>query len=483
MEHALETPEVASSAFTAEFTLSLTDSTTFSRLSGDCNPLHIDPVAARRLSFGGSVTHGVHLFARTLDELASRGMFLDREPAALSGSFDNPVLTGTPVTLRVNVNNEKIRFEGMAAGRRAYSGSVELRTARTRTFSIDDANFAPAQPQDRDVPSIGDEGNAPLRIDRALLGTLFPALARLPAVQWLADLFATTQIVGMICPGLHSIYSSFKLRAIDPPGARRSMHYRVNGVERRFNLLRMQVDGACLAGTVEAFVRSRPVAQRSIKEVASVIAPDAFSGHRALIVGGSRGLGELVAKVLLAGGADVTITYARGKADAESLREQAEGLGRVCNIQRLDALSLQQADEWPGSTRFSHVYFFASPLIARNVGPWNESLFQQFAAMYVTALARLAEALLTRRSRQEPSLRFLYPSTIFVTRPESGFAEYVAAKAAGEALCDQLQRRFGATFLKPRLPRMRTDQTSALAAAEAPDPLPFILEVVRDMHA
>ncbi|HNC74922.1 MAG TPA: MaoC/PaaZ C-terminal domain-containing protein, partial [Elusimicrobiota bacterium] len=32
----------------------------FARLSGDANPLHVDPAAARRLLFGRAVVHGVH---------------------------------------------------------------------------------------------------------------------------------------------------------------------------------------------------------------------------------------------------------------------------------------------------------------------------------------------------------------------------------------------------------------------------------------
>ena len=44
----------------------------FARLSGDVNPMHMDPVVARRTSAGGPVVHGVHLLVWAINELAVR---------------------------------------------------------------------------------------------------------------------------------------------------------------------------------------------------------------------------------------------------------------------------------------------------------------------------------------------------------------------------------------------------------------------------
>lgn len=53
----------------------------FARLFGDWNPLHVDPVAARRTLFGGAVVHGMHATLAALDRfLAARG-----EARALAG--------------------------------------------------------------------------------------------------------------------------------------------------------------------------------------------------------------------------------------------------------------------------------------------------------------------------------------------------------------------------------------------------------------
>ncbi len=46
---------------------SVDDQLAFARLSGDYNPIHLDPVAARRLLFGQPVVHGMHALLWAFD--------------------------------------------------------------------------------------------------------------------------------------------------------------------------------------------------------------------------------------------------------------------------------------------------------------------------------------------------------------------------------------------------------------------------------
>ena len=77
--------------------ITLEQSRLFARLSGDFNPLHVDPVAARRLMFGATVVHGIDILLRLI-ERALR----DTGPsalAALKASFGAPLLTGAQATI------------------------------------------------------------------------------------------------------------------------------------------------------------------------------------------------------------------------------------------------------------------------------------------------------------------------------------------------------------------------------------------------
>jgi acyl dehydratase len=473
----------------SEFTISADLSDAFARASGDYNPLHLDPVYARRTQFGGSVVHGIHLLLAALDRVAGSGVLTGLEPQECSVTFNNPVLTGVPVQLETNFERatQRLRLRGTTRqGSPAFSATFVFGPRQTiaRDVIVDRFSYEHAAPQRAVFPVPGMEAAIPVRAGRAEIRALFPALAALDAA-WVADLLASTRVVGMHCPGMNSIYSGCKLRARADAAVDAQLRYKVLKADERFKLIRLGIDGAHFQGTLETFFRPSAVDQPSLVDVAREIPSGSFVGQRALVVGGSRGLGELAAKIVLAGGGEATITYARGKQDALRVCSEAASLGRSCRAEQLDmdALLGGHVPDWLASGSYTHVYYFASPHIVRNADShWDANLFRAFARFYVDAFALLVQAM-QNKARGSAPLRVLYPSTVFVEQPESGFAEYAAAKAAGEALCDQLGARGGARFAKPRIPRMRTDQTSGLSNDAVEDPLPRMKDLLLAFHA
>ena len=73
----------------------------------------------------------------------------------------------------------------------------------------------------------------------------------------------------------------------------------------------------------------------------------------------------------------------------------------------------------------------------------------------------------------------LYPSTVFLDELPTDMAEYCAAKAAGETLCQLLVRRHrGLRIDYPCLPRVATDQTASLLPVGNQDPLPLMRDLL-----
>ena len=89
--------------------------------------------------------------------------------------------------------------------------------------------------------------------------------------------------------------------------------------------------GGGWAGAVDAFARLPPVPQASSHALLGVVGPAEFADSLALVVGGSRGLGELTAKLLAAGGAKVVITYRLGANEAKAVASDIRAAGELCD--------------------------------------------------------------------------------------------------------------------------------------------------------
>ena len=470
----------------------LGDQNRFARLSGDFNPLHLDPVVARRELPGQTVVHGVHVVSWALETYLAtrpaRSTARISSVSALSATFSKPVFLQEPVRAElVEETGESVRLQvgtgGVAlvellartqrgGGPRADAGAAPGAYLRSR---------APHERSAGDLPGLSDVMT--LRGGAGALRRAFPASARAVGTGALRGLLGLSRLVGMECPGRYSLLASFDLDSLtEAPSPR--LAYRVERFDPRFSALRIEVTGAGLHGTLNAFLLPRPADQPDLHTVAERISRGEFAGQRALVVGGSRGLGEVLAKLLAAGGGHPALTYRTGRQDAERVVNEIRAGGGRCDLVQLDVihpdapLDALAREGWTPS----HLYYLATPKIfVRRTRIFDDRLFRTFLAVYVQGFRRTFEACL-RRARVP--LRVFYPSSVAVSEPAAELAEYAAAKAAGEALARHLERTGRDTrVLVERLPRLRTDQTTTLLKTAAADPLDAMREVARKLHA
>ena len=309
-------------------------------------------------------------------------------------------------------------------------------------------------------------GRAAARPRQAALAALAPRVAAaLPPMQ-VAVLLAATRLVGMECPGLHSVFSGFALDFDAAAPAAPALSYAVSRYDPRFRFLEMAVEGGGARGAIRALVRARPVAQPSLPELAALVPPGCFAGRRALVVGGSRGLGETCAKLLAAGGAEVALTYARGAADAARVAAEIAAAGGSARALPLEVGAVPP--DWAGGLDGwapDEIFYFATPRIRPTQDRrFSAEAYAAFHAVYVDGFLKVFSLL----NRGQLTGVF-YPSSVYVEERPARFSEYVAAKAAGEGVCAALAAlNPGIRFTVPRLPRLASDQTSEREPAAAP---------------
>lgn len=451
----------------------------FAELSGDYNPLHIDAVASRRLIFGSPVVHGIHALLWSLDCLLEDEK--DRlELQSIKAVFPKPIRVGEEVFFSFDRQDDSsIRIELSTVHSIVTIITVELTKSVKQDFNCLKTGF-PEKLQPRDL-SDGeletDSGTQNLFFNIETATKLFPNLIRSFSPLQIAVILGTTRIVGGKCPGLHSIYSEIALSKITP-NSMTTMAYEVTRLDKRVGLVLMKVFSPDMVGTIKAFRRPAPLRQENYLCLKNKVDNNEFSEQRALIIGGSRGLGEVVAKLLAGGGGDVKITYHQGKEDAMRVVDDIVSNGGVADCCQYDVLNSEKnfrnilMSDWVPT----HLYYFATPFISSGIkGAFSPQIFTKFCDYYISGFIKIVEQLAEFEVKN-----IFYPSTIFIDELPINMGEYVVSKVASEMLCDFLEKSNpDLTIYKPRLPRVATDQTASIIPIINQDPVPLMIKELR----
>ena len=461
-----------SSLVLATKTFTLEDQLEFARFSGDRNPIHIDPVAARRTLTGQCIVHGMHGLLWALDALMLKHALCVTH---FKIRFLKPVFLNEEVVCSYNPKNGRITLA--SEGVILVTIAVTLGLAATVELNDDAPRANPPQPDSPSFSQCAQPG--PRQLAHAGQPTialkLFPSFCQTYGLATATDLGAASYLVGMKCPGEHSLFAS--LTGVIAP-ATNGYGYSVVSGDERFSLIQLAFQGKALSADIEAFYRPRPSQNQPIAQLRQRVKTDEFKAVRALIIGGSRGLGEVVAKLLAAGGGQVVVTYHVGLTDAQALCQEITDWGGSCSCIQFTAGDA--ASTIIDYSQFNQIYYFATPKIAsKRASTFDQAQKHGYQTAYVDAFKTLYKAV---TSTQHPCTLF-YPSTIFIDNTPKGLEDYAAAKLEGEAICTQVNAQQNTVkVLVARLPQLATDQNQALVENQLTDLVDCLLPVIQEMQ-
>jgi hypothetical protein len=457
----------------------------FASVAGDRNPMHVDALQARRTQAGAPVVHGINLLLWAIDSLAAGQAELP-PLRSLEAQFYNFVHLDEVVQLELIEQEAGVARLNLCVDNSPRSrvtlqfGDPFPEAPDWSATSLEPIPILSA-PVDLEFEQMsGRSGRFSFSMTQEDAAVLYPTATEWLGARRICALAASTYLIGMVCPGLYSIYRELSIKTCGESGPQDCLVFRVTKTDARFRLVEQEIAGGGLFGLVKSFARMPPVRQVSMDSLEGIVGPAEFAGSVVLIVGGSRGLGELTAKLVASGGGRAIVTWQTGRDDAERVAQEIRIAGGVCDTLAYDSRKpaveqLASLTEAP-----THAYYFATPAIFRPRSEiFSSDRLKEFLAVYVDGFWQLSQVLRTR----QPKISLFYPSSVSVTERPRGMTEYTMAKAAGEVLCaDMNVSQAPLRVIVRRLPRLPTDQTASNTVAEAALPLDTMLPIIREVQ-
>lgn len=447
----------------------------FAKLSNDFNPIHVDSLYAWRSMFGKQLVHGIHQVLICLEDLAkniNEKIFISK----ISAKFEYPAGVNEIISID-NINFSETYSEYVIKNERGLTLTTIKVNYKKKSFNDVkfkriDYSMSPLEPTNFAKENLVE----PLYYDKTFFKELFTYSSFYVSPVNLAVLLASTRIVGMKYPGLNSIYNAFTFEFNENANLSNSIHYSVSDKHITLNMLNIKLDDTFIHGQIKAFIRPVAPKYKTLKELNGLLPVNSFKNQRALIIGGTRGIGLQCLRLLATAGASTMFTYFKNSNEADKIVEEFANESINTNYLQVDVSNLSKESlETIKAFNPTSIYYFATPKILSNNSNLDENLLQKFISYYVIGLDKI---LVNLKSEIKPLI--FVPSTVYLDEKPTNLSEYVIAKSASEMFLKLLEKK-GYKIYNPRFPKVSTEQTMSLFKQKTVEPEEVLLKELQSM--
>ncbi len=445
----------------------------FAAWSGDRNPIHVDPEAARNTAFGSNIVHGALTTIELLRHIGATS-FVKDGIQSLDIEFRGEIKPNHDYSIQVSSESGLVLASLNSTARPQITIRAELLSSPEAMMQMVDW----ATHLENDVVQTGPHEKpvawtpAQFKAGRTTTGKhSFGSHAADPE-----SMLTTTQekvlglcsfIIGMRTPGLASLFTRLKVNFYANPDIQHELVYQLTlrDYDPHFRILQTELDVATLDGQLiasiqlQSYVRFPFVEPDAAKFVHRL--PQELEGKVALVCGASRGLGAEMAGVLGAAKCHVLIACRRPNEQTNHLVNNINKCGGTAEIVAGDVGD----SNWCEATKTEIVRCHGrlDILILNACGPLSQieisSSTPQQSAEYINENVALSMTpLISFLPLVSHSQGYLIAiSSSAVEELPSGFGHYVAVKMALEgAIRTAARENSDVRFLIARPPKLQT---------------------------
>ena len=461
------------------------DQLNFAKMSCDYNHIHVDPLSARRSMPGVQIVHGVNLLLTALDYYFEKKNVIKFNKIKCIFIHHVGINEKVDFVLERKAKDVTIKIVSKSKIYSLIMLSIDKSELRekftTRNLYYNTINKINKNYINKDFINIKKKNRCyKISLHNFKLSNSYYNLKKFLNYSQIKEILSLSYFVGMVCPGFKSILTSIDINFDNKKDKSKNINFFLKRFDKRINLLKTYFSNN-IFGTINSFTYSGDVKQPTIRKIKKFINKKEFSKINSLIIGGSRGLGELSAKILSLGGANTTITYYQGIKEAKKIKENIKiETGQICKISKLNIISKNFKKEIKKFLNQDFIFYYPTPKILNTKNEkFSYQKFKYYYRFYVKQFIILCNFMERYSNKQ---IIIFYPSTIFTLNESNHFKEYVKAKLIGEKKIVKINKNFKKVkIISNKLPQLHTDQSSGIINTFKNDNIKIMVPIIKSL--